>query len=215
MQEFIWTQNSVHRTHFCFSTTVWSGTNVWLPKMDGTPLDVDFESVKSSVKSAFWNNRSLHCDTVFPARQYCPYPLAQWMYDINLTNRLSQALLHFVIALAKLFTDHKMSGLPLRAKKINVGTICECTSGSSPTVSSSSFRSWWSSRHGVQTLNSWRSSCSISRIFFRRISSSVLPCRRMTKQCHWGMAPSLAVVLPYLLRLRIQTIFDFSQRSFF
>ena len=38
------------------------------------------------------------------------------MYEVNRTKRSSQALVHFVTALASLFTDHGMSGLPLRAK---------------------------------------------------------------------------------------------------
>ena len=40
------------------------------------------------------------------------------MYDeeIKRDNRLSQALVHFVIDRASLFTDHRISGLPIRAK---------------------------------------------------------------------------------------------------
>ena len=38
------------------------------------------------------------------------------MYDINLANRLSQACVDFVTDRASLFTDHRMSGLPMRAR---------------------------------------------------------------------------------------------------
>ena len=38
------------------------------------------------------------------------------MYDIKRFRRLSQALVHFVIDRASLFTDHRISGLPIRAK---------------------------------------------------------------------------------------------------
>ena len=35
------------------------------------------------------------------------------MYEINIANRLSKALVQFVTALASLLTDHRMSGLPM------------------------------------------------------------------------------------------------------
>ena len=38
------------------------------------------------------------------------------MYEINRFRRLSQALVHVVIERANLFTDHRISGLPIRAK---------------------------------------------------------------------------------------------------
>ena len=41
--------------------------------------------------------------------------------------------------LANLFTDHKMSSRPIRAKYKHVKTICEQTSDNSPTDSKSSF----------------------------------------------------------------------------
>ena len=41
--------------------------------------------------------------------------------------RLSQALVHFVIDRAKLFTDHRISGLPIRAKYKHFRTIWEDT----------------------------------------------------------------------------------------
>ena len=50
---------------------------------------------------------------------------------------------------------------------------------------------------------------------FRRTYLRVLPCRRTKKQCRLGIAPSQAMVLPCLLRERIQTISDFPPRAFF
>ena len=38
------------------------------------------------------------------------------MYEIKRAERLSQALVHSVMARASLFTDHEVSGLPIRAK---------------------------------------------------------------------------------------------------
>ena len=49
------------------------------------------------------------------------------MQEINLAKLLSQALLHLVKALAKQFTDHEMSGLPMRAKYKHFRTIFEST----------------------------------------------------------------------------------------
>ena len=40
------------------------------------------------------------------------------MYEIKRANRLSQAFVHFVTARASLFTDHRISGLPIRAKYV-------------------------------------------------------------------------------------------------
>ena len=75
------------------------------------------------------------------------------MYEIKRAKRLSQAFVHFVTARASLFTDHKMSGLPIRARY----TICKQTVDNPPTDSFfSSSLNWWWSMHGVATLpNCW------------------------------------------------------------
>ena len=49
------------------------------------------------------------------------------MYEINRFRRLSQALVHLVIDRASLFTDHRISGLPIRAKYKHFRTIWEHT----------------------------------------------------------------------------------------
>ena len=74
------------------------------------------------------------------------------MYDINRFRRLSQALVHFVMDLASLFTDHRISGLPICAKYKHFRTILEHTCDNSPTDVFSSSLKWWSSMHGVDTL---------------------------------------------------------------
>ena len=74
------------------------------------------------------------------------------MYEIKRAKRLKQALVNLVTARASLFTEHKISGLPMRTKYKHFGTICEQTFDNSPTDPISS--SWWSSRHGVATLKS-------------------------------------------------------------
>ena len=53
--------------------------------------------------------------------------------------RLPQALVQFVTARPSLFTDQRMSGLPIRAKYKHVKTMCEHTFDVSPTISNSSF----------------------------------------------------------------------------
>ena len=47
------------------------------------------------------------------------------MYEINLANRLSQALVHFVTDRAGLLTDHRTSSRPMRGKYQHFKTICE------------------------------------------------------------------------------------------
>ena len=74
------------------------------------------------------------------------------MYEINRFRRLSQALVHFVIDRPRLFTDHRISGLPIRANYKHFRTIWEHTCDNSPTDFISSSLKWWSSMHGVDTL---------------------------------------------------------------
>ena len=75
-----------------------------------------------------------------------------WMCEINLFMRLSQALVHFVMDRASLFTDHRISGLPTRAMCKHFRTMWEHTFDNSPTDFNSSSLQWWSSMHGVDTL---------------------------------------------------------------
>ena len=96
--------------------------------------DVDFESSKCHAKLESWNNPSLHCCAVFPTWQYCLYSLIWWFF------------VYFVTARANLFTDHKISNLPIRTKYIHFRTVFEHTVDNSPTDScSSSSLNWWSS----------------------------------------------------------------------
>ena len=44
-------------------------------------------------------------------------------FSFAFAKRLSQALVHLVTARASLFTDHKISGLPIRAKNKHFRTI--------------------------------------------------------------------------------------------
>ena len=74
------------------------------------------------------------------------------MSDIKRFRRLSQALVHFVMDLASLFTDHRKSGLPIRAKYKHFRTILEHTFDNSPTDVDSSSLKWWSSMQGIDTL---------------------------------------------------------------
>ena len=78
-------------------------------------------------------NRSLETVPVcivwqcFPHKQYCLYSHVWWMYEINRFRRLPQALVHFVIDLASLFTDHRISDLPIRSKYKHFRKIWEHT----------------------------------------------------------------------------------------
>ena len=55
------------------------------------------------------------------------------MYEIKRAQRLSHASVHLVTARPSLFTDHRISSLPKRAKNGHVRTICEQTIDNSPT----------------------------------------------------------------------------------
>ena len=140
------------KTDVCVLHIQLIGTNVWLPKIHKTPPEVDFESSRSPAKLESWNSPNLHCLAVFPTWQYCLYSRVWWIYEINRFRRLSQALVHFVMDRASLFTDHKISGRPIRAKYKHFRTIWEHTCDNSPTDFVSSSLKWWSSMHGVDTL---------------------------------------------------------------
>ena len=73
------------------------------------------------------------------------------MNEIERAKRLSQTFVHFVTARASLFTDHEISGLPIRAKYRHFRTICVETVDNSTKDWLSSLK-WWSSKHGVATL---------------------------------------------------------------
>ena len=95
-------------TAVCFLHIQLIGTNVWLPKTHNVPPEVDFESSRSPAKSESWNSPSLHCLAVLPTWQYCLYSQVWWIFEINRFRRLSQALVHFVMDRASLFTDHRI-----------------------------------------------------------------------------------------------------------
>ena len=137
---------------FCFLHIQLIGTNVWLPKIHNVPPEVDFESSRSPAKSESWNSPSQHCSAVFPTWQHCLYSHVWWMYEINRFKRLSQALVHFVMARTSLFTDHKMWGRPILAKFQHFRKIWEHVFDNSPTDFISSSFKWWSPMHGIDTL---------------------------------------------------------------
>ena len=74
------------------------------------------------------------------------------MYEISRFKRLSQAFDHFVIDRASLFTDHRVSGRPIRAKFQDFRTIWEHTCDNSLKDFISSSLKWWSSMQGEDTL---------------------------------------------------------------
>ena len=60
----------------------------------------------------------------------------------------------FKTDLTSFFTDHQISGRPIRAKYKHFETMCGQTSDNSPTDSSSSCLKWLSSKQGCETLQS-------------------------------------------------------------
>ena len=108
-------------TDGCFLHIQLLGTNVWLPKTHNVPPEVDFESSRSPEKSESWNSPNLHYLVLLPTWQYCLYSLVWWKHEINRFRRLSQALVHFAIDRASLFTDYRISGRPIRAKYEHFG----------------------------------------------------------------------------------------------
>ena len=115
-REIISASVELWETEVCFLHIQLIGTNVWVPKMHKIPPDVDFEPSKSQAKSESWNNPNLHCCAVFPTWQYCLNSLVWWLLGLKRAKRLSPALVHCVMARASLFTDNKISGLPVRDK---------------------------------------------------------------------------------------------------
>ena len=101
--------------------------------------------------------------------------------ECKLSNELRvchRLLVHFVIAGTILFTDQRMSGLPILAKYTHFGTICEHTFDNSPSDSSFSFLKWWSSKQGVETFNN-------STVFLFVSSRYLIALVRMTFHIVW------------------------------
>ena len=117
-----------------------------------------FYSSRSPAKSESSNSPSLHCFAVLPhSNAVCIHMCDECMKSIDsgVCHRLwSISLVHFVIDRASLFTDHGISGLPIRARYKHFSTICEHTCDNSPTDFISSSLKWWSSMQEVDTLKS-------------------------------------------------------------
>ena len=71
------------------------------------------------------------------------------MYEIKRAKRFLQDFVHFVTARASLFTDHKISGLPIRAKYSHFRTIYAQTVDNPPTDS-------FSSSLKLMVIHAWR-----------------------------------------------------------
>ena len=104
------------------------------------------------------------------------------MYEIKRAERLSNALVHLVIARASLFTDNKISGPQMRAKFRHFRKMCEQTFDNSPTDPISSSLNWC-----VATLYScWVVFESPIRNIFHRNSLHDLPHHKTMRKrlCH-------------------------------
>ena len=140
-------------THVCFLHIQHIGTNVWPPNMHNILTWSWFRIFIDLLQ-----NQNLETVPIDIVAQYFPHDnivcihLCNECDEIKRAKRLSHALVHLVIARASLLTDHRISGLPMRAKYIHFRTICELTSDKSPTDFNSSSVNWWLSMHGVDTL---------------------------------------------------------------
>ena len=81
----------------------------------------------------------------------CIHMYDEYMKSID-SSVCHKLLVHFVIDRASLFTDHRISGRPTRAKYKHFKTIWEHVFDNFPTDFYSSSLKWWSSIQGVDTL---------------------------------------------------------------
>ena len=137
-------------TEVCFWHIQLNGTNVWLPKMHNVPPEVDFES-KISAKSESWNSPNLHCFAVFHTWQYCCIRLCDECRRSNDSIACHKLWTILCLIVQVLFTDHRISGLPIRAKYKHFRTNWDDAFDNFPTDFNSSSLKWWSSMHGVDT----------------------------------------------------------------
>ena len=115
--------------------------------------------------------------------------------------RLSQAFVHFVTARTSLFTDQRMSSLPIRGKyKFVFKTICEYILDKSPTDSSSSSLKWWSSKQKLETCHNYSLFVCQFTIPLFALFSHVLPCHITMRQFLREVSPILVI-----FQLRWQT----------
>ena len=140
-------------TAVCFLHIQLIGTNVWLPKMDIVPHDVDFESSRSPAKSESWNSPSLHCLAVFPTWQYCLYSHVWWMWEIKRDLSFWNAYIWHVIGRPDvLWSVNKHARSITKWTKTCDKRFESILFRNSPTDFISSSLKWWSSMHGIDTL---------------------------------------------------------------
>ena len=99
----------------------------------------------------------------------------------NASSVCHKVFVHFVTARASLFTDHEISGLPIRAKYKHFRTICDQTVDNSPTDSCSSSFSDGHPCMALQLCIIVESFYSQVRNIFPHISLHDLPCHRTKK----------------------------------
>ena len=97
-------------TEVCFLHIPPIGTNVWLPNVDKSPPDVDFESSRSPQKNQS-PDKILIIIVVLYFRNIVWIHMRDECKNIKRAKRFSQTLFQFVMARASLFADHRMSGL--------------------------------------------------------------------------------------------------------
>ena len=94
--------------------------------------EVEFEASRSPAKAKSWKNPNRQCCKVFSHSTKLPKVTCA----VNVLDQASwtfcHKLVHFVTARASLFTDYRISGLPMRAKYRNVTTIWEQTNHKLP-----------------------------------------------------------------------------------
>ena len=143
-------QSCIQRNDFWFGWTAWTWS-LFLTHPTSWNKCMTSKNAQCFTRSRFWISK-ISCEVIVLKHSNCLYSHVWWIYEINRFRRLSQALVHFVIDRANLFTDHRISGLPIRAKYKHFRTIWEHYFDNSPTDFNSSSLKWWSSMHEVDTL---------------------------------------------------------------
>ena len=101
-------------TEVCFLHIQLIGSNVRLPKMHTIPLMLTWR-LQSLLQSQNLETIQI-CIVVLCSHTTTLPVLTCVMKEIKRAKRLSQDVVHFVTARASLFTDLKISSLPIRAK---------------------------------------------------------------------------------------------------
>ena len=132
-------------TEVCFLHIQLLGKNVWLPKMHNVPPEVDFESSRSPAKSESWNNTNRQMLRRITHMTILKVITRVMSVEIQRAKRLPQLVQ--VCVQTKECQAYQFGpniGISRRFES-KLLTILQAF----PVLP---FRTWWSSRHGIETL---------------------------------------------------------------